>query len=118
MEESFRSHERIKKKQEFLFLYKKGLRYRGNYLKIIYFPNELEHSRAGIVVGKKIGNASRRNYIKRIMRALFRRNKNLLNKNIDVLLIPEKNIHNASWSLLQKEYKQALEFIFNKDLSL
>lgn len=42
-------------------------------------PNDLGHSRLGLVVGKKVAKrAVRRNYIKRTVREWFRRNRHLL----------------------------------------
>ena len=46
------------------------------YLKIHYKPNELPHSRLGIVVGKRVHKrANKRNYMKRVIRELFRCNQ-------------------------------------------
>lgn len=49
----------------------------GVYLKIHFKPNGLEHSRLGLIVSKKISKrANKRNYMKRVLRELFRQTQN------------------------------------------
>jgi len=78
MSETFTPRERIRKKKDFLFLYKKGNRYRGRYFNLIYLSNDLNFSRMAVVVSKKVAGAVERNTIKRRLRTLFRRNKHIL----------------------------------------
>lgn len=108
MKESFPPQERIRKKKEFLLLYHKGRRYRGQYFNLIYLPNQLAFSRMAVVVSRKIGKAVVRNKIKRRMRELFRRNKSILTHSLDILLVAKKNIESASWSELREHYLEAL----------
>ncbi|MFP4081964.1 MAG: ribonuclease P protein component [Candidatus Aminicenantes bacterium] len=115
MDEKFSPQQRIRKKKDFLFLYRKGKRYRGKYFSLIYLANNLSSSRIAIVASKKVGNAVKRNKIKRWMRELFRRNKNLLNKPMDIVIIPKKDIADLSWSALQKEYLEAIAHISSQN---
>lgn len=55
---------------------------------LLYLPNGLEESRIGLVVGKKLGNAPRRNRIKRTIREAFRLHRHELQKAIDVVALP------------------------------
>ena len=111
MKETFRPHERIKKKKDFLFIYKQGKRYRGKHFILIYLPNNLNFSRMAVVAGKKKGNALKRNKIKRRLRALFRQNKALLEAPLDMIILAEKEVHSAPWQELQKDYAEALKSI-------
>jgi len=111
MSETLPLHERIRTKKEFLFLYKKGNRYRGRYFNLIYLSNDLNFSRMAVVVSKKVGGAVERNTIKRRMRTLFRRNKHLLRDPLDIILIANKEIHGASWHSLEDEYFRSLTAI-------
>ncbi|UCC41459.1 MAG: ribonuclease P protein component [Candidatus Aminicenantes bacterium] len=115
MNETFGPHERIRKRNDFLFLYRKGKRYRGIYFNLIYFSNNLSFSRLAVVVSKKIGNAVKRNKIKRWMRSLFRRNKDLLKDSFDIIIIVKKEIQDVSWPKLEEEYLSAVESICNKN---
>ena len=50
----------------------------GMYFRIHIKPNQLNHSRLGLIVGKKIHKrANKRNYMKRVIRELFRLNQAL-----------------------------------------
>lgn len=111
MKETYGPQERIKKRQEFLSLYKKGNRYKGKYFNLVYFPNDLDYSRMAVIVSKKIGNAVSRNKIKRWMRDLFRRNKDLLKDHLDILIVVKREIQEASWSSLRESYISAIDSI-------
>lgn len=114
MDETFRPQERIRKRKEFLLIYKKGRRYKGKYFNLIYLSNSLDFSRVGIVVSRKIGNAVQRNRVKRWMRDLFRKNKNLIKISVDMVIIPKKEILETTRSSLQQEYLAAIANIRQK----
>ena len=114
MRESLAPQERIRKKKDFLILYKKGNRYRGKYFNLIYFSNTLTYSRVGVVASKKIGNAVVRNKVKRWMRELFRRNKKLLDLPVDLLLVATAEIGQVTWAELKEHYLLAVRKIFEK----
>ncbi len=111
MDENFTSLERIRKKKDFLHLYKKGKRYRGKYFVLIYLSNEFTFSRVAVVASKKLGNAVQRNRTKRWLRTLFRRNKRLIENPFDLIFIPRKEIHKAKWKSLVAECRAAFKFI-------
>jgi len=114
MAESLAPRERIRKKKDFLVLYKKGYRYKGNYFNLISLPNALPYSRVGVVASRKVGNAVARNRAKRRMRELFRRNKGLLRYPVDILLVASAALVRAEWSKVEEQYFQAVNKIFEK----
>ncbi|MFC2164437.1 ribonuclease P protein component [Acidobacteriota bacterium] len=111
MSETLAPQERIRKKKEFLFLYKQGNRYRGRYFTLIYLINDLSYSRMAVVASKKVGRAVVRNKVKRRLRTLYRRNKHLLQKNLDFVIIARKEAHEVSWQVLKEDYITALQSI-------
>lgn len=50
-------------------------------------PNALEHNRLGVSVGRKFGNAVRRNQLKRYAREAFRLNNSMLETNCDIIVL-------------------------------
>jgi ribonuclease P protein component len=115
MDETLSPQERIRKKKDFSTLYKKGYRHRGKYFNLIYLSNDLCFSRMAVIASKKIGNAVKRNKVKRWMRALFRKNKKLLKNPLDIIFIAKKEILETSWLTLQKDLSAVLESIYQKN---
>jgi ribonuclease P protein component len=60
---------------------------------VIYVaPNDLVWSRLGLSVGKRVGNAVRRNYIKRRLREAFRTQKSELPKGLDIICVARPEV--------------------------
>jgi len=111
MGEGLKPRERIKKKKDFLFLYRKGTRIKVKHFNVIYHENSVGFSRLGVVVSKKIGKAVVRNKIKRWVRELFRRNKNLLSFPVDMLVVATRRLEATTWVEFREEYFQAIQRI-------
>ena len=90
-------HERLHNKKEFLTIYQQGTRTYSKYFTIIAHKNNLGCPRLGITVSKKVGNAVRRNRIKRLIREFFRLNKTRLSESQDVVLIGKKDMPRLSY---------------------
>ena len=111
MPECYSPCERIRKKKDFINLYKKGVCARGRYFNLIILRNDLTHSRMAVVTSRKIGNAVERNRARRRARELFRRNKAHLAFEMDILLIAKKDVHSATAGDLRERYLEALQAI-------
>jgi ribonuclease P protein component len=111
MTQSLAPHERIRKKKDFLILYKKGSRYKSKYFSLIYSFNALPYSRVGVVASRKVGEAVVRNKVKRRMRELFRRNKDLLGTPVDLLIVAGPEMPRAEWTQLKEEYLRGMREI-------
>ncbi|MBC7362322.1 MAG: ribonuclease P protein component [Candidatus Aminicenantes bacterium] len=109
MDERLRPVERIRKKKDFIELYRKGRRLKGKYFHLVFQPNQLEYSRMGVVVSKKIGKAAVRNKIKRWFKELFRRNKTLLARPYDLVFIAQKEIVGLTWKEMVEEYRSMID---------
>jgi len=111
MTEGLAARQRIRKKKEFLVLYKKGHRYKSRYFSLIYSVSALPYSRVGVVASRKVGGAVVRNKAKRWMRELFRRNKDLLEPSVDVLFVAMPDLARATWAEVREEYLLAVREI-------
>lgn len=109
MTEGLAARQRIRKKKEFLVLYKKGRRYKTRFFSLIYIANALAYSRVGVVASRKVGGAVVRNKAKRWMRELFRRNRDLLDSPIDLLIVALPDMARATWAEVREEYTQAVQ---------
>jgi ribonuclease P protein component len=62
--------------------------------------------RLGIAATKKLGGAVERNRAKRLIREVFRRNK--IADGFDVVVIPKRELLDASLSALEADYRRLL----------
>jgi len=108
MNESLSPPERIKKKKDFSALYRRGRRYRGKYFSLIYASSPFGYSRVGVVAGKKVGKAVKRNKAKRWMRELVRRNKPVFKVPVDIIIVAKKEMLDVSWPELREEFLAAI----------
>ncbi len=69
---------------------------------LAFVQNELEHSRFGFVVSKRIGKAVRRNKIKRRMREAVRQRIPVIKPGFDVILIARQPIAEASYQEIER----------------
>jgi ribonuclease P protein component len=104
---TFRPAERIRRRAEFQGVYDRGVRVRGRYSTTFILPNNRGIGRLGIAATKKLGGAVRRNRAKRLIREVFRRNK--IANGLDVVVVPNRDLLDASLTVLEAEYRHLLE---------
>ncbi len=63
-------------------------------------PNEEGGPRLGITVTRKVGNAVRRNRIKRVFREIFRQNLHQLDAALDLVINAHRGIYTDRFSSL------------------
>ena len=73
--ECFRPAHRIRKRKEFSAVYDRGRRVGSRAFVVFLLPNDLGHPRLGITAPKRVGGAVVRNRMKRIVREIFRQNR-------------------------------------------
>ncbi len=104
MTEGLAARQRIRKKKDFLVLYKKGRRYKTRFFSLIYSTSALPYSRVGVVASRKVGGAVVRNKAKRWMRELFRRNRDLLGSPVDMLIVALPDMAGAAWAEVREAF--------------
>lgn len=99
----------VKYKREFTKVIKIGKKVHNNSFVIYYLKNSIEHSRYGISVGSKLGNAVFRNKYKRRIRMLINENNSLYDKKNDYIILLRKNAINLNYQELKKEFNQLID---------
>jgi len=99
---------RLRKNEDFKRIYKNGKNYYNRNLIMYIMKNELEDTRIGFTVSKKIGNSVVRNRVRRRIKEIVRKNFNNIKEGYDIILIPKKNVVDIS----HKELENAVFHIF------
>ena len=102
----FRPHERIRRRPEFQRVYEQGVRTHSRYCTVFILANAGGVGRLGIAATRKLGGAVQRNRAKRLIREVFRRNK--IAAGFDVVVIPKRDLLDASLSTLEADYRALL----------
>jgi ribonuclease P protein component len=89
--ETFAKTDRLQKRREFLSVYELKRAYFFRYVVIYLKTNEFEKHRLGITVSKKVGCSVLRSRVKRLVREAFRRSRNKLPGNYDVVVNAKKD---------------------------
>ena len=104
---------RIKDSKDFATTIKKGKTVKNQSFVLHFANSEINHTRVGISVSKKIGNAVTRNYYKRIIRNICDKSKNLYSKRKDYIIIMRKGLTILSYNDAYQSMKSLLEKINN-----
>jgi ribonuclease P protein component len=104
---AFRPAQRIRRRAEFEQVYSRGVRIRGRYGTFFILGNTGRAGRLGIAATKKLGGAVQRNRAKRLIREVFRRN--MVASGLDVVVVPKRELLDASLSVLEAEYRHIIE---------
>jgi ribonuclease P protein component len=105
---SFNRKERIKKRADFLSIYKNGQNFETRHFRITVMANKREFRRLGLSVSKKTGGAVQRNYVKRRLREYFRLNKELFPINSDMIITVKHGAADKSYNDMKSELNNLL----------
>ncbi|MCD6486643.1 MAG: ribonuclease P protein component [Syntrophobacterales bacterium] len=95
--QSFGKKERVRKRKNYLSIYQNGARVHSSNFTVILSPNPSGGKRLGVTVSKKVGNAVKRNRIKRLLREFFRLNKDRLPDSRDVVIIAKEDVSSLKY---------------------
>lgn len=108
---SFPKTERLLNRADFVNLNRSGKRCHSEHFLLIFKENGLGITRLGITASRKMGNAVKRNRVKRLTREFFRLKKPHLPQGYDIVIVAKKG---ASYCSLRKVEVEIGEIIFDK----
>lgn len=104
----FRKEERIRQRQDFQLALRYGTRHHTKHYTVILRPNDLQFSRLGVTVSKSVGNAVKRNRVKRCLREFFRLHKHGLPPAHDLVIIAKKGAAMLGYQDVREELAPVL----------
>lgn len=116
MAQSFPKSARITKKMDFNRVFENGKIFRNNYATAYILCNDIGISRLGIIANKKLGNAVKRNRVKRLFREAFRINKDMLTCCVDIVILPQPNSKGFTFNLTEQYLKWLFKEIEDENL--
>ena len=103
-------HYRLRRNSHFLRVRRFGKTYASPLMVLAFVRNELNHSRFGFVVSKRLGNAVQRNKVKRRLREATRVRLPSIKSGFDLVFIARRPITQAAY----EEIEQSLEHLLMK----
>ncbi len=82
---------------------------RGSYLSVYFLPSPDGVTRAGISVGKRIGNAVMRNRAKRLIREVLRRKRSCVTLPVWIVCVAKKEIVEAGYPCVEADFLKLLD---------
>lgn len=99
----------IKNNHEFMRVYKKGKFYVGRYITLYILANRLSDKRIGITASKKVGNAVKRNRIRRLVKENYRAYEDFCKGGVDFVFVARVTEVIPSYIDIKKEMKFLLK---------
>ena len=112
--EKFPKADRILKRELFRRVYDKGRKFQARYFIAFVLPNSDERTRLGITATRKIGKSVERNRARRLVREVFRKNRWLVPRGVDIVINVKRPLVEARLSDLEGDFIAFLERVGNK----
>lgn len=104
--QSLGKSERLQYGHEFRRIYEKGRRVVGR-VAVLYVYERPEPGtpsrRVGVVSGRRLGGAVKRNRARRLLRELYRRHKAQLKENIELVMVARPALLELNWPEIERE---------------
>ena len=107
-DQCLRPVERLRHPGEFREVFQHGKKLVAPMFVLYLLPTSAPHSRLGLAVAKRVGNAVARNRVKRLLRELFRRHKALLQPGCDAVFVARQGAVDASFEEYTQQFLRLL----------
>lgn len=99
----------LKKTKDFQRVLNKGKWFGGTLISVYLLPNHSEKNLVGVAVGKKAGKATKRNRIKRVIRAVYDELAQKIKNGHNILFVwrSQANFADLKFEVIQKDMKRA-----------
>ena len=94
----------LKKKKDFQAVYSRGKSYANRFLVLYVFHSHGLQGKVGFAAGKKLGNAVKRNRVKRLLRESYRLHQVEIEEGFSLLLVGRKAALNVKCQDLEKAF--------------
>ncbi len=95
---------RLKKRYQFNYVYKNGEHFSGKAMILYVTSSKTKAIKVGLAVGKKIGHATKRNFVKRKLREIIYKEIPFLKQQYNIIVVAKENIKDFSFEELSKEF--------------
>jgi ribonuclease P protein component len=105
---AFQQSKRLRKTDDISSVFSFKCQAYGEYLRVLVKPNQLDHPRLAVIVGKKtVAHATSRNYIKRVLREIFRLHQDSLGE-WDIVILARKGFSSDAFGRVELDFMQLI----------
>ena len=106
----FPKSQRITKRSDYQRALRGGKRIHTRHFVLVFCPTAFTETRLGLIVSKRVGNAVKRNRVKRLIREFFRLNKSLFPVSFDMVVIAKPGAHTLTYHQVANEFSERAPF--------
>jgi ribonuclease P protein component len=106
--ERFTKDDRVRRRSEFLRIQRQGRKVATRSFLLFLRKNGLGRARLGVTVSKRVGNAVRRNRLKRLVREVYRRHRGAFPGDADLVVVAKKTATVDSYEEVQGELLKSM----------
>lgn len=94
----------IKKNRDFQVVYKTGKSYANKLLVMYVVDTGAKDTRIGISVSKKVGNSVVRHHVTRLIREIYRLNKEKIKTGLDIVVVARPAAKDSDYKMIESAY--------------
>jgi ribonuclease P protein component len=105
----FGRERRLRARAEFDRVFRKGTRVEGRLFVMIGLPNDRPEHRLGLAVSRKVGSATERNRVRRLLREGFRRLEPAGGRGFDLVVVARADIVGRKQAEVHRELRDRIQ---------